>query len=301
MSDKKERYREVKKNLLCFMVLIICNTVWSFPKMLRIKNKENNLNIEISETLVTMKDYKEYINDTKLMDLKDFEEWKISQQDIYYKIEFNDEWPVWGISWRDAVEYCNWLSKKNGFSPCYIINKSSKGVHEDSVTIVKSADGYRLPYVREILILSGFKDGLDKEQYERENLCNMEININRPIPAPVYEGRKNKYGIYDLLGNLEQYCNDYYLEGYNYYDYSLSPFGPETFTPDPDEVKDNGPIVPIRCYCGNFWGGTYERIGKQIVFDVYETSKEFLGIRLVRERKNTVLSTVSNFVKKILK
>ncbi len=175
----------MKKKLFFLIGIIICNVLWSFPKMIKIKDKDNNLNIEISETLVTMKDYKEYLNDNKIMSEKEFEESKISQRDIYYKIDFNDEWPVWGISWREAVEYCNWLSAKKGYRPCYIINENTSKSDENSIAIDKDSNGYRLPYIREILILSGYKDGLDKEQYERENLCNMERDVNRMIPLPV--------------------------------------------------------------------------------------------------------------------
>ncbi len=46
--------------------------------------------------------------------------------------------PVESVSWYDAVEYCNVLSKKEGLTPCYMINGRS-------TTCNFNANGYRLP------------------------------------------------------------------------------------------------------------------------------------------------------------
>ena len=48
------------------------------------------------------------------------------------------EKPVSGISWLDAIRFCNWLSEKEGYAPFYVINGSS--VSYDIASI-----GYRLP------------------------------------------------------------------------------------------------------------------------------------------------------------
>ena len=49
------------------------------PKMIEIKDEKNNLNIAISETLVTMKDYKEYLSEKNPNKLEDFEEKKMTE------------------------------------------------------------------------------------------------------------------------------------------------------------------------------------------------------------------------------
>ena len=64
-----------------------------------------------------------------------------------------EEKPVETVSWYDAVEYCNALSKRKGLTPCYEIDKENKDPqnHCDSddkkwtVTCNFDADGYRLP------------------------------------------------------------------------------------------------------------------------------------------------------------
>ncbi|MBV1929547.1 MAG: PEGA domain-containing protein, partial [Gammaproteobacteria bacterium] len=55
--------------------------------------------------------------------------------------------PVSGVSWVEAAAFCNWLSKKEGLSPFYKINRGSyRGFN-------KQANGYRLPSEAEWLSL----------------------------------------------------------------------------------------------------------------------------------------------------
>lgn len=283
MKKKSKVFYELVFLISLFICISSCSASKMSPKMIRIKTED--LNVQISETLVTMKDFKEYIVANNISSLEDFESKKIQSRDIYYELDFNDDWPVWDITWREAADYCNWLSIKSGYRPCYVFSEENKKASSCIITIDRTANGYRMPYVRELIILSGIKDGLTKEKYEKENLCNIEEDINKMIASPVYEGNKNDYGIYDILGNLEQYCNDYYLKDYDYFDYSLSPYGPESYTPDPDQLYYNEVLTPVRCYFGGYWFDTYESILKRSIFDVNERSTEFVGIRLVRQLK----------------
>jgi formylglycine-generating enzyme required for sulfatase activity len=55
-----------------------------------------------------------------------------------------DNQPVVLVSWIDAVNYCNWRSRREGLTQAYSING-------ENVSWNRGANGYRLP--REMLIL----------------------------------------------------------------------------------------------------------------------------------------------------
>lgn len=270
---------------LCLLILffvIFSSCMFSKPKMIEIKDEKNNLSIEISETLITMKEYKEYLSERNPNKLEDFEQKKIRFTN-YIPVEFENNWPVWGITWRDAADYCNWLSEKEGYMPCYYLVETEENPKYGKIIMKEDANGYRLPYIRELLILSGIKEGLTQEKFEKENTSGLKLDPDKNYPLPVSEGKKNSYGIYDILGNLSQFCNDYYQEGYNYFDYTLSPYGPETYTPDEDQLYYNEPLTAVRCYFGGGRSTTYKELYSYLIIYANELSEEFTGIRVVRQ------------------
>ena len=249
-----------------------------FPKMIEIRDEKNNLNIEISETLVTMEEYKLYLVQTNPSRAENFESWAKEFND---GTEFQKDCPMCFLSWREAAEYCNWLSNEKGLQPVYSYN------FYDEPVIDTTANGYRFPYVRELLILSGMKDGLSKEEYESENFCQ-----KKDYPFPVYEGKKNKYGIYDLLGNLPQYCNDYYLRGYDYLNFENNPYGPDEYTNDEapafwvdgEILYDDTKCIPLLCAFGCYCRrASYESVMKRVIIGINTEDKmNSIGIRIVR-------------------
>lgn len=261
----------MKKALIIFVFSIMNSFIFAIPKMIPIN--ENLLDIEMSETVITVADYKEFLLDTENDTFVHFENTMrriIDEQ----KYVIREDIPAWGMTWIEAAIYCNWLSNKEKLTPCYVFSKNILGIYD--VTLEQSANGYRMPYIRELLIISELKDGLTKEQYEKENTNGIKRDINNCGILPVYEGKKNKYGIYDVLGNINQFCNDFYYNDYDYFDYSLNVYGPEkTHVFSSDES---------RCYFGGEYCSSYEDIQKKVIFDISEKSGWNLsGIRLVRD------------------
>ena len=253
----------------------IDNEERSLPTMIEIDIP--GLHVEVSETLITINDYKYFLREYKKSDFSDLEnEIKRLIDDRSFVIQ--DDFPLWGITWLDAVEYCNWLSLQQGFTPYYLVHKEDETV----VEINHTANGYRMPYIRELLILSGLKDGLSQDQYEKENIFGIKYDYNHYNVIPVFKGKKNKYGIYDVLGNMPQYCNDYFNEEYDYFDYSLSLYGPDEYTPDADQEYFNEKLTAVRCYFGCYFYSNYEDIKRKIIGDCNVISTELVGIRLVR-------------------
>ena len=112
--------------------------------------------------------------------------------------------PVERVRWTDAALYCNLRSKKEGLKPCY-----TPRTWECDFT----ADGYRLPTEAEWemacragskgeFYFNGKANDLTKYGWIRTN--------SRESTHPVGKKAPNAWGIYDMYGNVAEWCNDYY-------------------------------------------------------------------------------------------
>jgi formylglycine-generating enzyme required for sulfatase activity len=118
-----------------------------------------------------------------------------------------DNYPIYYVSWYEAVEYCNKLSIKEGLTPAY------RG-YGDSITCDWNVSGYRLPTEAEweFAAKGGIKDYLTTE-YSGSNSASavawyFDNSSNRT--HPVGTKAANSLGIYDMSGNvLERYWDWY--------------------------------------------------------------------------------------------
>ncbi|WP_030607619.1 formylglycine-generating enzyme family protein [Streptomyces sclerotialus] len=116
-----------------------------------------------------------------------------------------DRLPVEGVSWWDAVRFCNALSERDGLVPAYRLRADVKGLHVEWRT---SADGYRLPTEAEWehacrAGTTGPRYGpLDEIAWYRGNSDERlhEVGGKRP----------NAWGLHDMLGNVWNWCWDVY-------------------------------------------------------------------------------------------
>jgi len=111
--------------------------------------------------------------------------------------------PAINIRWADAIEYCNWLSEKQGLIPCY----SGSGYYETKCDF--SANGYRLPTEAEWEYAA--RGGNKSKGYMYSGSNNPDdvawhYKNSGDKTYPVGLKNANELGIYDMTGNANEMC-----------------------------------------------------------------------------------------------
>lgn len=112
--------------------------------------------------------------------------------------------PVETVSWKDAITFCNLLSAKAGLKPCYLINSA------EDITFHIKANGFRLPTEAEWEYAC--KAGTTGIRYgELDTIAWYKGNSERTT-HDVRTKEPNAWGLYDMLGNVWEWCSDIYDE-----------------------------------------------------------------------------------------
>jgi formylglycine-generating enzyme required for sulfatase activity len=130
--------------------------------------------------------------------------------------------PVEKTQWTDAVRFCNRCSELEGLTPCYDL---------DTWECNFEANGYRLPTEAEWEYAcragSTGKYCFGEAEAELPQYAWFKPH-SQGKPRPVGQKQPNRWGLYDMHGNVWQWCNDWYGENYYKESPAKNPRGPAT-------------------------------------------------------------------------
>jgi formylglycine-generating enzyme len=209
--------------------------------------------------------------------------------------------PVQSVNWYDMAKWCNARSQQAGLTPMYYTDTNLTQVYTngdvDAIYVTWSSNGYRLPTEAEWE--KAARGGLNGQRFPwgddiNESLANYYgcisncffsydfgpngynpafTNQGMPYTSPVAYFPPNGYGLYDMAGNVFEWCWDWYA----------SPYG------QPTTNNPTGPATSTGCRVmrGGSWysyvNASNARCANRFNIDGYNTSlaENYVGFRCV--------------------
>ncbi len=190
---------------------------------------------------------------------------------------FEGDNPVVNVSWYDALIYANWLSLRAGLKPVYIIDSVGKSQYNWIITTDDLATGYRLPTEAEWEYAA--RGGSDQQSFTYAGSNTLDSvawwygNSNSRTHA-VRTRKPNSAGLYDMSGNVWEWCLDRYSDSY------YNECAQKGVVPDPTGPVEGNYRV-LRGGSWNYYDADYCRPSFRYG-DIPDVGDLFMGFRLAR-------------------
>jgi len=154
--------------------------------------------------------------------------------ETFHVLQGKDDHPCKGVTWYGAVAYCNYRSEMEGVTPCYDLGSWSCDWNADGFRLPTEAEwekaarggltGRRFPWGYSISHAHANYNG-HSSQFTYDHSSGYHPDYSNGT-SPVGSFPATGYGLYDMAGNVREWCWDWYLE--RYYDTSptTDPHGP---------------------------------------------------------------------------
>lgn len=175
----------------------------------RVKRKVRLRDYWISDREVTVGLYQRFLDDPS-------EPAKpISPLDVDKRVSPTADHPLQNVSWFDAVLFCNWLSRREGRKPCYVCVRNEAASVDGGweVSVDPGGNGYRL--LTEAEWEYGCRAGTETVFCFGDSVESLThyatfrgYNENFET-TPAYRRVSNRYGVFDMHGNVWEWCRDW--------------------------------------------------------------------------------------------
>ncbi|MEI6078808.1 MAG: SUMF1/EgtB/PvdO family nonheme iron enzyme, partial [Verrucomicrobiota bacterium] len=207
------------------------------------------------------------------------------QNNSFTVLNSRDLHPVTSVRWFGAIAFCNWLSQLGGFDSCYNITNGDVDLTKNGFRLPTEAEweyaahgGQTNPYV---MFPWGMNTNANGTFANWENSYDpFESTNDYPCTTPVgfYNGAlrlksdynwpgsqlfyqtsdgSNPFGLYDMGGNVWEWCNDWYMNTYYAYctnnNIVTNPPGPTYAQADLFPSNSAPGAVAYRCLRGGTW------------------------------------------------